>query len=135
MAKEIEQEIAELLIRNQMTVTTAESCTGGLVAGRLINAAGISAAYRQGYITYANEAKHKLLGVKNKTAWCSQQADSKADGKRRSGGCQSGCGNFRNGHCGTGRRHKRKTGRTCLYRLLCTGKGDSKGMPFFRQQK
>ena len=67
MAKEIEQEIAELLIRNQMTVTTAESCTGGLVAGRLINAAGISAAYRQGYITYANEAKHKLLGVKNKT--------------------------------------------------------------------
>ena len=67
MAKEIEQEIAELLIRNHMTVTTAESCTGGLVAGRLINAAGISAAYRQGYITYANEAKHKLLGVKNKT--------------------------------------------------------------------
>lgn len=44
MAKEIEQEIAELLIRNHMTVTTAESCTGGLVAGRLINAAGISAA-------------------------------------------------------------------------------------------
>lgn len=67
MAKEIEHEIAELLIRNHMTVTTAESCTGGLVAGRLINAAGISAAYRQGYITYANEAKHKLLGVKNKT--------------------------------------------------------------------
>ena len=67
MAKEIEQEIAELLIQNHMTVTTAESCTGGLVACRLINAAGISAAYRQGYITYANEAKHKLLGVKNKT--------------------------------------------------------------------
>lgn len=67
MAKEIEQEIAELLIQNHMTVTTAESCTGGLVAGRLINAAGISTAYRQGYITYANEAKHKLLGVKNKT--------------------------------------------------------------------
>ena len=67
MAKEIEQEIAELLIQNHMTVTTAESCTGGLVAGSLINAAGISSAYRQGYITYANEAKHKLLGVKNKT--------------------------------------------------------------------
>lgn len=65
--RSLEQEIAELLIENKMTVTTAESCTGGLLAGRLINAAGISTAYKQGYITYANEAKHKLLGVKNKT--------------------------------------------------------------------
>lgn len=133
MAKEIEQEIAELLIRNHMTVTTAESCTGGLVAGRLINAAGISAAYRQGYITYANEAKHKLLGVKNKTlrkhgAVSRQTAKQMAKGAAAA--AKADAGNFRNGHCGTGRRHKRKTGRTCLYRLLCTGKGDSKGMPF-----
>ena len=63
----MEEELVRILFERALKITTAESCTGGLVAGRLINAAGISAAYRQGYITYANEAKHKLLGVKNKT--------------------------------------------------------------------
>lgn len=49
------------------TVTTAESCTGGLLAGRLLDVAGASAVYREGYITYANEAKEKILGVSHKT--------------------------------------------------------------------
>ena len=63
----LELAVAELLKKHCLTVTTAESCTGGLLAGRLINAPGISGQFREGYITYSNEAKEKLLGVSHKT--------------------------------------------------------------------
>ena len=63
----LEQHVIGLLKRRQMTLTTAESCTGGLLAGTLINVPGASDIYNEGYITYANESKHKILGVKNKT--------------------------------------------------------------------
>src|SRR5699024_1233329 len=49
------------------TITTAESCTGGLLSGRLINVAGASNVIDQCFVTYANAAKHALLGVKNHT--------------------------------------------------------------------
>lgn len=68
MAEEpIEKKITRILIHKKMTVTTAESCTGGLVAGTLVNADGISEVFKEGYITYSNEAKHKLLGVSEET--------------------------------------------------------------------
>ena len=63
----LEERIAALLKQRGFTVTTTESCTGGLLAGRLINAAGISEAYKEGYITYSNEAKEKLLHVSHET--------------------------------------------------------------------
>ncbi len=63
----IEKKIARVLIHRKLTVTTAESCTGGLVAGTLINADGISEVYKEGYITYSNEAKVRLLGVREET--------------------------------------------------------------------
>ena len=65
--KPFEELIADSCIRNRLTISSAESCTGGLVAGTLINAAGISAVYQEGYITYSNEAKEKLLGVSHDT--------------------------------------------------------------------
>lgn len=49
------------------TVVTAESCTGGLVAKMLTDIAGSSAYFRQGWVTYANEAKTQLLGVPEQT--------------------------------------------------------------------
>ncbi|MCI9075569.1 MAG: competence/damage-inducible protein A [Dorea sp.] len=63
----LEEAIVELLKEKGMTVTTAESCTGGLLAGRIINAAGASAVYKEGYITYSNGGKEKLLGVSRDT--------------------------------------------------------------------
>lgn len=63
----LEEEVVGLLQANQLTVTTVESCTGGLIAGRIINVPGVSEVYKSGFITYSNKAKRKLVGVKKKT--------------------------------------------------------------------
>jgi len=58
---------AEALIRRAtaagVTIATAESCTGGLVAGLLTSIAGSSAVVDRGFVTYSNEAKQEMLGV------------------------------------------------------------------------
>ena len=54
----LEEQIVEKLKQNQWRITTAESCSGGLVAGTLVNVAGVSDVFAEGYITYSNEAKH-----------------------------------------------------------------------------
>lgn len=63
----LEEAVVELLKQKNFTVTTAESCTAGKMAGRIMNVAGASEVYNEGYITYANAAKEKLLGVKHET--------------------------------------------------------------------
>ncbi len=65
--KTLEETVVELLSEKQLHVTTAESCTGGLIAGPLVNAAGASAVLNEGYVTYSNEAKERLLGVSHET--------------------------------------------------------------------
>ena len=55
--------VGEDLVARGMTATTAESCTGGLVAGALTRAPGISAVFREGIVAYSDEAKVALLGV------------------------------------------------------------------------
>ena len=61
------QAVVELLLKRKMTVCTIESCTGGMLASRLINVPGVSETFRAGYITYSNRAKQKVAGVKKKT--------------------------------------------------------------------
>lgn len=62
-----EEKVVQLLLEKEYTITTAESCTGGLLAGTLLNVSGASGVYNEGYITYANEAKERLVGVKHET--------------------------------------------------------------------
>ncbi|MDF1853455.1 MAG: competence/damage-inducible protein A [Verrucomicrobiales bacterium] len=59
----IEQVILDLLREQGATVSTAESCTGGLIASTITNVSGSSAIMKVGYVTYANEAKEEILGV------------------------------------------------------------------------
>jgi len=46
-----------------LSIATAESCTGGLIAGAITEIAGSSAVFERGFVTYSNEAKIELLGV------------------------------------------------------------------------
>ena len=63
----LEQCVVNLLTKNNLTITTAESCTGGLLAGRIVNVSGASSVFSQGIITYANKAKRKYLDVDKST--------------------------------------------------------------------
>lgn len=59
--------IVQLLKEQGMTITTVESCTGGMVSARLTDVAGVSEVFKQGFVTYSNKAKRKLIGVKKMT--------------------------------------------------------------------
>ena len=61
-----EQIIAELTAQNR-TLTTVESCTGGLVFATMTDIAGSSAVMERGFITYSNQAKQDLVGVAEET--------------------------------------------------------------------
>jgi PncC family amidohydrolase len=63
----LEEEIGALLETRGLTLGTAESCTGGLVAHRITDVSGSSNYFLGGFVTYANEAKEALLGVRHGT--------------------------------------------------------------------
>lgn len=57
------KKLAKILTEKKLTIAAAESCTGGLLASRLTDIAGSSQYLNESHVTYANEAKHKYLGV------------------------------------------------------------------------
>ncbi|MBR3646196.1 MAG: CinA family protein [Lachnospiraceae bacterium] len=61
----IEELLVKKLKNKNLTISTAESCTGGLVAATIVNVSGASDVFNEGYVTYANEAKNRILGVDN----------------------------------------------------------------------
>lgn len=63
----IEDVVGKYLIDNDITISIAESCTGGLLSSRLVDISGISKCYKAGYITYSNESKIELVGVRAET--------------------------------------------------------------------
>lgn len=65
--EELADVVANMLLDKNITISCAESCTGGLFAGTLINTDGISKVFDRGIVTYSNEAKIKELGVKAET--------------------------------------------------------------------
>ena len=63
----LEMTLVRLLKKHELTVATAESCTGGLVAGRIVNVPGSSEVFREGFVTYSNKAKRRHLDVSKST--------------------------------------------------------------------
>ena len=57
------EEIGKILIERNLTISTTESCTGGLLSSKLTDISGSSAYIRLNLVTYANEAKEQMLGV------------------------------------------------------------------------
>ncbi len=62
-----EDKLVDLLVKEKMIISVVESCTGGLLAGTILNVPGASGCFHEGYITYSNEAKTRLVGVKEDT--------------------------------------------------------------------
>lgn len=63
----LEEQVVALLKEKRIKISTTESCTGGFLAGTIVNVSGASEVFDEGYITYSNEAKQKILGVKKET--------------------------------------------------------------------
>jgi nicotinamide-nucleotide amidase len=95
--EQLEEVVGALLKAKGATLATAESCTGGLLAGRITNVSGSSEYFREGVIAYANEAKAELLGVPHKLieehgAVSAEVAEAMAIGIRRRAHANIGIG-------------------------------------------
>ncbi|NFO12314.1 nicotinamide-nucleotide amidohydrolase family protein [Clostridium botulinum] len=65
--EKIEEVLGKMLIDRGLTLSSAESCTGGLISSKLISYPGISEVFMEGAVTYSNEAKIRRLNVKKET--------------------------------------------------------------------
>lgn len=65
--KNLEDVLVEDLIKKNLTISVAESCTGGMVSSTIINYPGVSSVFVEGCVTYSNKAKMKSLNVKKET--------------------------------------------------------------------
>jgi len=86
-------QLGELLLAADWRITTAESCTGGLLAAAITHVAGSSGWFNQSVVTYSNEAKEELLGVdkvllETEGAVSSGCVDAMAEGALRAAGAQ-----------------------------------------------
>ncbi len=63
----LEKKVVELLQKLNLSISTAESCTGGMLASKLIDVPGVSDIFYEGVVSYSNEAKQKRLNVKAET--------------------------------------------------------------------
>lgn len=63
----LEKKVVELLQKLNLSISTAESCTGGMLASKLIDVPGVSDIFYEGIVSYSNEAKQKRLNVKAET--------------------------------------------------------------------
>lgn len=87
--------VAEMLVKSGQTIAVAESCTGGLVAAKLIEYAGVSSVLIEGAVTYSNDAKMRRLGVKKETldkytAVSAETAAEMAEGIAKTSGADIG---------------------------------------------
>lgn len=67
MSLSLEEQLVNKLIEKNWHIACAESCTGGLIASRIVNVANASKVFDVSFVTYANEAKMKYLGVSGNT--------------------------------------------------------------------
>ena len=61
------EQLVELLKKHDLSIATAESCTGGLVSTMLVDVPGVSQVFKEGFVTYSNKAKRRTLDVSKST--------------------------------------------------------------------
>lgn len=109
--------VVEALTRRGQTLATAESCTGGLLASMITDVPGASAVFHAGVVTYANEAKTRLLGAAGTAGprGGRQPGSGAPYGRRRPAAARQRLGHRHYGYRRTRRRHGRETRGTGLY--------------------
>jgi nicotinamide-nucleotide amidase len=95
--RRLHEVVAALLLERRLTLALAESCTGGMLAGRLTDVPGSSAFLERGYVTYSNRSKVETLGVdpallERVGAVSAETAQAMAEGARRASGADIGLG-------------------------------------------
>ncbi len=118
---DLETKIGKLLFQKKLTLSLAESCTGGLIGHRLTNVPGSSEYFMGGIVSYAYSAKVNLLGVSWETlkqhgAVSSEVVRQMARGARRAFNTEYW--SFGQLHCRPGRRHAHQAGRHMLVRHI-----------------
>lgn len=94
VTRPLEYSVYELLKKYSCTLTTAESATGGMIASTLINVPGISEFFQEGYVTYSDLAKVKMIHVNPKTietygVVSSETAADMAESAAKTAGCNA----------------------------------------------
>ncbi len=87
----VETKVVKALQEKQLTLTTAESCTGGMIAQRITDVSGASQVFECGIVSYSNRIKAEILGVRPETleqfgAVSEETAREMAEGARRRAG-------------------------------------------------
>ena len=85
--KTLEEAVVDMLKDQKLTLSLAESCTGGAIASRIVNVPGASDVFLQGMVTYSNRAKRKSLGVKKNTLKTYGAVSEKCAKEMAKGGC------------------------------------------------
>lgn len=83
----LEEAVTVLLWNRNLTLSTAESCTGGAIAARIVNVPGASDVFLQGMVTYSNEAKKRTLGVREDTLRLYGAVSEECAKEMAEGGC------------------------------------------------
>lgn len=65
--KDAARQLVELLTKEDLSIATAESCTGGLLSARIVGVPGASEVFKEGFVTYCNKAKRRTLDVSKST--------------------------------------------------------------------
>ena len=113
----LEETVVGLLKKKKMTLSLAESCTGGAVAADIVNVPGASEVFMCGYVTYTNRAKRKCLGVKKSTLKKEGAVSAKCAGQMAKGGAKA-----------AGRWNRGNTGGNCIYGMLLCRKENCEGI-------
>ena len=117
-------QLLEIARDRGLTVTAAESCTGGMVAAAITDAAGSSAIFGRGFVTYENAAKVEMLGVSEATiaahgAVSEEVAREMAEGARRA--ARADLAVAISGIAGPGGSERKPEGRVCFALASATG--------------
>src|SRR5690606_466828 len=112
-------EVLDLARRRGVMIATAESCTGGLIAGRLRDVPGSSDAVDRGFVTYSNAAKVEMLGIRPETLEAHGAVSEEIAAEMASGALarsQAGVAVAVTGIAGPGGSERKPEGRVCLDR-------------------